>query len=457
MGGIGNQLFQLNLCNYLKKTYPDADIRCDISFYNTARNSTLINETHGGFLIDNLPFPTIQTSRLRTFNVISDRKQLTKLNINQNYYFEGYWQRPEFLTLPDSINDVFDTTKISNKNLEIKNKILSFGKKSVALHVRCGDYNNLFNLGNVATKAYYNNAIEYLSKEITDAFFFIFSNDIEWAKKNLNIKNNVYFVDSNDAEKQAVWDLYLMSLCSNYIISNSSFSLWAQFFNQSTDKIVVTPEYWANEKTSFSKYGENHFQDAPYIKKVSNIPAVKSCLNAKLSFLVKENKNLPALRRFITAALNQYSDNIKIYVLSNNKQIKALITSYNKTNAQVELISKNAIDSTKTSSVYYTFIKTNYYLMQDSFNNLMSQLEAHSDCKTIYVPVSTQPKGTVITQNSKKYKLPVIFNNFAKSKNSSTLSVPSFCLVDYNNISVFKSLKLFIKTCIKKMLRPFLK
>ena len=69
--------------------------------------------------------------------------------------------------------------------------------------------------------------------------FLIFSDDITWCKKNfigdsfIFIENEVDFID-----------MYLMSMCINNIIANSTFSWWGAWLNKNKNKKIISPINW---------------------------------------------------------------------------------------------------------------------------------------------------------------------------------------------------------------------
>ena len=115
-----------------------------------------------------------------------------------------------------------------------------------SIHVRRGDYVKHPNHHPVQTIEYYNKSVEMVGKDTT---IVVFSDDIEWCKKNFNIDNIIYIEDEKD-----YIELYLMSLCDNNIISNSSFSWWGAWLNTNENKKVIAPNKWfgsaINENTN---------------------------------------------------------------------------------------------------------------------------------------------------------------------------------------------------------------
>ena len=69
--------------------------------------------------------------------------------------------------------------------------------------------------------------------------FLIISDDITWCKKHFR-GENFFFVD----DEPPIVDLYLQSLCTHNIISNSSFGWWGAWLNPNPEKKIVCPTPW---------------------------------------------------------------------------------------------------------------------------------------------------------------------------------------------------------------------
>ena len=120
---------------------------------------------------------------------------------------------------------------------------------SVCISIRRGDYidnADTSKLLNVCTRNYFSQAIAYMLKHIYNPVFFVFSDDIEWVRNNWAFpKVKCYYEDGDDP----VWEkLRLMYSCKHFIISNSTFSWWAQYLGKNPEKIVIAPEKWYNSE-----------------------------------------------------------------------------------------------------------------------------------------------------------------------------------------------------------------
>ncbi len=121
------------------------------------------------------------------------------------------------------------------------------GEKSIAtsyydricVHIRCGDYigNEYFQ---VCTSEYYVQGIELLKEDHPEAEIEIFSDDLQYVKKHIEIPYEVKYFE-NASEKETLNE---MRKCKYFVISNSTFSWWAQELCKFKDKKVVAPSVW---------------------------------------------------------------------------------------------------------------------------------------------------------------------------------------------------------------------
>jgi len=159
-------------------------------------------------------------------------------------YLSGYWQSENyFKDIKEIIRKDFKfRQKLTDQNLMIAKQILS--SNSVSLHIRRGDYiTNADSVHSNCTVDYYTRAMDYFDSKLSNPIYFIFSDDIEWVKKNLKIRNEHKFINHNKGLNSHN-DMHLMSLCRHNIIANSSFSWWGAWLNSNREKIVVAPEKW---------------------------------------------------------------------------------------------------------------------------------------------------------------------------------------------------------------------
>lgn len=165
-----------------------------------------------------------------------------------NVYLDGYWQTEKyFADIKEKIRKLYTFPAICDKqNEQMAQRIQN--SNSVSIHIRRGDYLSAKNApmhGNICTKAYYDNAILYVSQQIDHPQFFIFTDDAQWARSEYGNRPSYTIVDFNH-ESQSFRDMQLMSLCKHNILANSSFSWWGAWLNENKDKLVVAPPKWFN-------------------------------------------------------------------------------------------------------------------------------------------------------------------------------------------------------------------
>ena len=156
-------------------------------------------------------------------------------------YIKGLWHWPAYFTdIEETLRreiQLKDTSALPREYVR-----LIRGNESVCVHIRRGDYLN-YTYYDVCGADYFNEGIRYIRSLRPEAVFIIFSDDIEWAKQNIT-GDGIYYVDEGNPDYV---DFSLMSMCSHFIISNSTFSWWAAFLGNAPGKIVICPDKWYSD------------------------------------------------------------------------------------------------------------------------------------------------------------------------------------------------------------------
>jgi hypothetical protein len=162
----------------------------------------------------------------------------------QILYISGYWQAYQYAeSVATQLRKEFRLQQPAKGNNQTLLEEIDAAPVSVSLHVRRGDY-TLAAEGNIALPLdYYRRAIDFIRQRFEHPVFFIFSDDIEFARESLPTGMHRVFVEGND-DFSSYEDLRLMAACQHHIIANSSFSWWGAWLNPSPDKLVVAPRHW---------------------------------------------------------------------------------------------------------------------------------------------------------------------------------------------------------------------
>jgi len=163
---------------------------------------------------------------------------------------------------PERIEDIIREDFQIQSPIENKNKVYLTkieNTESVSIHLRGRDYikkPETLRLHLTCDHSYYERCLAYINDKIIAPHIFIFSDDPEWAKSFLQIKQPCTFVGGNSWNKTSYEDMRLMSLCKHNIIANSTFSWWGAWLNQNYNKIVIAPKRWFNDEKKNSETKE---------------------------------------------------------------------------------------------------------------------------------------------------------------------------------------------------------
>ena len=223
-GRFGNQMFQIAATIGVAKKYG-----ADYLFWWWAYNKYFEN-----------PFRTNPFIKFRKWRKYREPKYSYNeipcvsgaLSIAGFFQSEKYFKHCE--------NDIRHHFTLKNKWLEyIKKKYPQLNENTCSIHVRRGDYLKDPELHPTQPVSYFEKAAKELyGEDIKNVHFIICSDDIMWCKKNLDFPI-MTFVEG----EINVIDMFIMSMCRDNIISNSSFSWWSAWLNKN-DNRVVAPKLW---------------------------------------------------------------------------------------------------------------------------------------------------------------------------------------------------------------------
>jgi len=232
MGGLGNQLFQIAHAKAQSLRYK---VKCIFR----PHSNTFLQGNPVNVYMDNIFRNVVFKNEIPAMVRIHEQSwafSQTDIDKTTSIEFYGYFQSSKnFYGFDKEIKKFFSPTKEFIK--KIKEKYPNLNKKNTtSIHVRRGDYLKFPEIHPTVDITYINEALTKVKK---NSFIFIFSDDRDWALENLNLPNSILVNNEFDYE-----DLWMMSLCKNNIICNSSFSWWAAFLNKNKNKKVIIPSIW---------------------------------------------------------------------------------------------------------------------------------------------------------------------------------------------------------------------
>lgn len=256
IGGFGNQLFEY-ACAYAQARRMNTKLVLDSMFLatDTLRNYELDALSLRYDFVFRIPhkYPYIIKVALRKcFHVLlriiaknyTERKAYVfddKIYaLSGNWRLRGYWQSEKYFKdyRDEIVSMLTPTYPMTASFLKQKEQIES--TNSVAVHVRRGDY---VALGICLSDVYYREALLRICQKVNDPVFYVFSDDMEYAKQLFAefVSDQVVSI-CYEGHNSTIEDFLLMKSCKHNIIANSSYSWWAAWANVHENKIVVAPK-----------------------------------------------------------------------------------------------------------------------------------------------------------------------------------------------------------------------
>jgi len=217
---FGNQLFQIAVgYSYAKRTNKDFYIHIDNRWkkYPCIMNNF---QTYNG---DTSGFH--QFKETKYFDFIDD----VLTSDYENVIFNGFYQSEEYFNT-ELIRPLFKQLIGINDIIDKHNY--------VGFQVRRGDYLKCQNIFNIPNAQWY---IDMYNTNFVKQPILITSDDINWCKNAFKDLKAEYISSIDPTE-----DMKKMSVCKDFIISNSTYGWWTAFLSERTDSKIIGPYPWFN-------------------------------------------------------------------------------------------------------------------------------------------------------------------------------------------------------------------
>jgi hypothetical protein len=242
IGRLGNQMFQYSALKGIAKKnqfdfcIPESNFSnpwADHQLFDTFKMTTLKNK---GVIKSNKIFQETQFNfEEKFFNLQESDLDIIGYFQTEKYFFHV---KDELLIDFEFVDEVFYPCQ------EMMNTIES----PIALHVRRTDYLTKSHEHPPQTIEYYETALSHFGG---DRNVIIFTDDLKWCKEQELFSPDRFMISESRDNRV---DLCLMSLCSDYIIANSSFSWWGAWLSKNENPTVIAPKKWFGD----GGYTRNH-------------------------------------------------------------------------------------------------------------------------------------------------------------------------------------------------------
>ncbi|OGY39762.1 MAG: hypothetical protein A2391_03490 [Candidatus Brennerbacteria bacterium RIFOXYB1_FULL_41_13] len=265
-GGLGNQMFQYAVGRALSlrlKTNLGLDLSWfdDNKYLDTNRQFGLDAFNIASRKLERVDLKGIKLRRFFSKFGLSSKNYIKEkyfnfnkdiVHLSDDVYLDGYWQSEKYFSdFEETIKNDFNLRYPLSREAAGVHEIIIHAPVSCAIHIRRGDY--VVNPGinfyhGACSLRYYRDAVDYIKKYSlsTEVSFFVFSDDINWVKKNFIIEKGIFIEFENRDGFKDQEEMILMSRCQHQIIANSTFSWWGAWLNKNKQKIILAPDKWFN-------------------------------------------------------------------------------------------------------------------------------------------------------------------------------------------------------------------
>jgi Glycosyl transferase family 11 len=251
-GGLGNQLFQYAM-GVSAARFLETNLQLDASLLDRGDPYRIFNlDLFRGVK----RYKVVRGSEATMVERHFEYDPQWIFNIKDGDVLRGYWQCEEYFN--GSVSSLFYDLRPDQPMPQLfhpwaEEQIKEAGNASCFLGIRRGDYLLKQEYHGVLPMGYYKDALRLIhNKTGKSPEVFVFSDDMDWCKENLLCLGypvtvvGSHFPTVGKVKGREDADLYLMSLCRNAVIANSSYHWWGAWLGdfKHQPRVVVAPKQW---------------------------------------------------------------------------------------------------------------------------------------------------------------------------------------------------------------------
>jgi hypothetical protein len=260
-GGIGNQLFQLGLGDFLARDGGGPVAYLADAFANDpyGRSNIVPRLFPDAVLVSQTDISGPQ-SRLLKEDLLprqwrgSALRELVENEGISHCILDGYWQDTRYLSGPfiDRLHQALQaqTANAPASRYTLWSQRIAQAANAVAIHVRRYDYKH----HGVCRETYYIDCLRWIVERLPGAELFVFSDEPNYTGHFLRHAGLAHHLVNTSDD---LLDLLLMAECGVHLISNSTYSWWGAHLANS--RLTIYPQPWSALHTPAETFFPSHW------------------------------------------------------------------------------------------------------------------------------------------------------------------------------------------------------
>lgn len=172
--------------------------------------------------------------------------EIRNLKIVRPTVFNGYWQAPQYFDdLAPGMAELIRFPEHLTTPLADELAAIHGAKTPVCLAIR--RYEEVPKpKHHILQLDYFQQAMARMESLVDNPHYFVFAQNMDWARQHIRSSHPVTFAQEKDLHAGVIQDLYLMTQCKHFILSNSSLHWWAAWLAPSAGTVITPAQGWPN-------------------------------------------------------------------------------------------------------------------------------------------------------------------------------------------------------------------